>query len=223
MLEWWPKPRGPHRPVALPFPHARRDSAVAGSGTGRLHTVSPGRAEGEIPEPLEPRVYLEVRLQTDAGGIEVVGRVLWGEEPPPVEGGICHGVAFTHLVPKQREVLREVRLALTPGRPARHRLPLDLPVTCWPEGASREPIRGRTGDLSRGGLLLHLPRVVVPATVLEVNLHAPTGPLQVRGMIVWAEPSGGCTPDEPIRHGFRFTAVDWPTSLVLGRLAVDRG
>ncbi len=223
MFKWWPKPRGPRHPSARPSPPERRDSAVAGSGGDRLPTVSPGPAGGEVPEPLEPQVCLQVRLQTGEGGIAVVGRVLWGEEPPPGEGGICHGVAFTHLVPKQREALREVLRSLIPGRPAGHRRPLDLPVTCWPEGASREPICGRTGDLSRGGLLLRLPRVVAPGTVLEVSLPAPAGPLQVRGMIVWAEPAGGPTPHEPIRHGFRFTAVDWPTSLVLGRLAVERG
>lgn len=223
MFEWWPKSRGPRHPIALPFPHERQDSAVAGSGVGRIHTVSPGPAGGEVPEPLEPQVCLQVRQQTAEGGIEVVGRVLWGEAPPPAEGGICHGVAFTHLVPEQLEALRGVLRSLTPGWPARNRLPLDLPVTCWPEGASRGPICGRTGNLSRGGLLLRLPRVVGPATVLEVSLHAPTGSLQVRGMIVWAEPPGGRPPNEPIRHGFQFTAVDWPTSLVLGRLAVERG
>ncbi len=223
MFEWWPKPRGPRHPSALPSPPERQDAAVAGSGGDRIPTVSPRPAGVEVPEPLEPQVCLQLRLQTDEGGIEVVGRVIWGKELPPGEGGICHGVAFTHLVPKQREALREVLRSLTPGRPAGNRLPLDLPVTCWPEGAAREPICGRTGDLSRGGLLLRLPRVVAPGTVLEVSLDAPAGPLQVRGMIVWAEPPGRPTPNEPIRHGFRFTAVDWPTSLVLGRLAIERG
>ncbi len=223
MFKRWPNPRGRRPPSALPSAPERQDSAGAGSGVGRNPNVSPGRAGGEVPEPVEPQVSLQVRLQPDEGGVEVMGRVIWGEELPPEEGGICHGVAFTHLVPEQREALREVLRSLTPERRARHRLPLDLPVTCWPEGTSREPLCGRTGDLSRGGLLLRLPRVVAPGTALEVSLHAPTGPLQVRGMIVWAEPPGGHTPNDPIRHGFRFTAVDWPTSLVLGRLAVERG
>ncbi|HSC71628.1 MAG TPA: PilZ domain-containing protein [Candidatus Methylomirabilis sp.] len=185
--------------------------------------MSPEPPGIEVPEPLEPQVCLQLRLQTNEGGIEVVGRVMWGEEPPAGEGGIFHGVAFTHLAPKQREALLDVLRSLTQGRRAGIRLPLDIQVTCWPEGESHDAISGRTGDISRGGLLLRLPRVLAPGTVLEVSLDAPGGPLQVRGMIVWAEPAGGPTTNKPIRHGFRFTAVDWPTSLVLGRLAVERG
>jgi len=100
-------------------------------------------------------------------------------------------------------------------------LPVDLPVKCQPMNPPGTTLQGRTGDMSRGGLLLLLPEALCPGTTLETTLHTATGPLSVAGVIVWAEPPERRTFGRAIRHGMQFTSLDWSISLYLGLLLAE--
>jgi hypothetical protein len=82
-------------------------------------------------------------------------------------------------------------------------------------------VEGRTGNGSRGGLLLRLSRVLPLGTRLELTLHPPDGPISAEGEIVWVEPPEGRSRDKPARHGLRFTALGWSRSLSLALLLAE--
>lgn len=207
--------------IQLPLLHKPRGPAPARAGVGWSRNLSEEGVCAELAEPLAPQAPLEVRLQTDRGLIEVGAEVVWTGAPAPAGGGVLHGVAFTEIARDQRELLRDLILSKGLARQAGVRVPLDLPVTCQPQGQPGPPLQGRTGDMSRGGLLLHLPRVLSPGTGLEITLHAPYGPLTAEGTVVWVEPTERRTPEAPIRHGLQFTTIGWSTSLSLGLLLVE--
>jgi hypothetical protein len=117
------------------------------------------------------------------------------------ESGTLHGVAFTHLSPDQLQALRDLLFSQGQERRAGIRLPLDLPVTCQPADPTARPFRGRTGDVSRGGLLLRLSQVLPPGTALKLTFDQPNGRVTAEGEIVWAESAEAQTPGKPIRHG----------------------
>ena len=70
--------------------------------------------------------------------------------------------------------------------------------------------------------MLLLPQVLSQGTVLEVSLQTPPGLLTAAGTIVWAAPRGRQTLERLIKHGLRFSAVTWSTSLALARFLADR-
>lgn len=98
------------------------------------------------------------------------------------------------------------------------RLPLEVSVTCQRKGQAGTPLHGRTGNVSKGGLLLYLSQSHPPGTVLEVTLNSPAGPLTAEGVVVWNKPSAGRALGEPIPHGIRFSALGWSRALALGLL-----
>jgi hypothetical protein len=159
---------------------------------------------------------LHLLLRTDHGGIQVEAQVVWTGGPGRQNGGILHGVTFTHLFPDQLRALRDLIHSKGQVRNAGVRVPLEISVTCTPTGSRRAPIQGLTGDISRGGLLLLLPEVLPPGSTLNVTLDTSNGPITVEGAVVWVEPPGGQAVGPPFRHGFRFTTLHWSTSLSLG-------
>jgi hypothetical protein len=165
---------------------------------------------------------VRLRLRTDREAVELEAVVTWTGQSSVSDGGILHGVTFTHLDADQLHVLQEVLLSKGLLRPAKARLPFEVAVTCHPEGHPRNMLQGGTRDISRGGMLLRLDQVVPPGTVLELTLHTATGPLVVQGTIVWVAPPEGRTPGEPIRHGLRYTTHGWTTALALARFLIER-
>jgi len=208
-------------PIQLPLLHRPIAPTPTGGGVAWTSNLSEGGACVEGAEPLQPRTPLRVRLRTDRGAIEAEAQVVWAQGGPPVEGANLHGVAFIQIAPDQLQALRDVILTEGVMRRAGVRLPCEVAVACQPRGEARPPLQGRTRDISRGGLLLRLPQVLPPGTVLEITLHTPTGPLTAEGAIVWVAPPEGRTPGEPIRHGLQFTTLDWSTALSLGLLLVE--
>jgi c-di-GMP-binding flagellar brake protein YcgR len=174
----------------------------------------------EFPERLQLQVPLLVRLQTDRGAMEVEARVVW-TGGPAAGGGVRHGLAFAQISPAQYQTLQDLLLSKGEMRQAGVRLPLEVSVTCQPKGRAGPPVQGRTGNMSHGGLLLRLPQVLLPQTVLELTLHTPLGPVTAEGAVVWVEPPERRTPGEPIRHGLRFTVLGWSTSLSLGLVLME--
>jgi hypothetical protein len=98
---------------------------------------------------------------------------------------------------------------------------LDLPVTCQPKDPTAGQFQGRTGDVSRGGLLLRLSQALPPGTALQLSLNRPNGRVTAEGEIVWADPPETRTSGEQIRHGLRFTALGWSRSLSLALLMIE--
>jgi hypothetical protein len=175
----------------------------------------------ELAEPLQSRLPLLVHLQTERGIIEAEAEVAWAEKPPLASGGILHNMAFTQLALDPLQSLRDLILTKGMLRPAGVRLPFEVPVTYQLRGEAGPRIHAWTHDISRGGLLLRLPQVLPTGTLLEVILHTPIGPLTTEGTVTWVAPPEGRTPGGPIRHGVRFTALDWPTALSLGLLLTE--
>jgi hypothetical protein len=124
-------------------------------------------------------------------------------------------VAFTHIALDQLKALWSLMVSKGLFRPAGLRLPFELAVTCQVKGQTGPPFRGRTRDISRGGVSLRLPQVVPPGTALELTLHTRIEPVTAKGTVIWVAPPEGRTPGEPIPHGLRFSLLDWTSSLLL--------
>lgn len=207
--------------IVLPILHKPGDPAAGTVGVGWTRNVGEGGTCVDLAERLQPQTPLRVRLQTEQGVIEVEAHVVWTGEPPPGGGAIHHGLAFAPISPEQHQALQELLLTKGEKRQAGVRLPLDLSVTCQLKGTGGAPIEGRTGNMSRGGMLLHLSEPVPADTVLALTLHTSHGPLTAEGEVVWVEPPERRKPGEPIRHGLRFTVLGWSTSLSLGIFLVE--
>ena len=207
--------------IQLPLLHRAGQPAPGKVGVGWTRNLSTGGACVELAEHLQEKTPLRARLQTDRGAIDVVARVVWTRDPAPMGGGILHGVAFPEVTQEQLQDLQALLIAKGETRQAGVRLPLEIAVTCQPKGQTGLPLEGNTGNLSRGGLLLRLPLMLAPDTVVELTLHTPQGPLSAEGAIVWVDPPERRTPGEPIRHGLRFTVIGWSTTLSLGLVLAE--
>lgn len=224
MPDWAVKRQLPRYPIQLPVLHQPGATTAGGGGAGWTRNLSEGGACVELDERLPVPTSLQLRLQTEQGAIDLEAQVVWempaqgDKRDRPTAGGVLHGVAFTRLAPDQLQALRTLLLFETEERRAGVRLPLDLAVSCEAKGAGGSQVEGRTGNISRGGLLLRLSQELSPGTVLEVTLQPTDGPVKAEGEIVWVEPPEKRTPGEPIRHGLRFTALGWSRSLSLALL-----
>lgn len=207
--------------IQLPLLHKSGAIGPAKVGVGWTRNLSEGGTCAELAERLPVQMPLCARLQTDRGPVEVEGRVVWGADSAPTAGGILHGVAFSPLTPERRRALRELTRLEGEMRLAGVRLPLDVPITCRPEGQVGLLLRGRTGNLSRGGVLLGLPELLPIGTVVALTLHTPHGALTAQGAVVWTDPPDRRASGELIRHGLRFTVLGWSTTLSLGLVLAD--
>ena len=221
MSEMWAHRQFPRYPIQLPVLYKPKAPTASKVGAGWTRELSEGGACIELAERLRPQVSLAMRLRTDRGPIEVEAEVVWVGEPTPPSGAIPHGVVFTQVSPEQAQALRDLLLPLSMAPHAGVRLPVTLPVTCQPTSPNGPPLRGVTEDMSRGGLLLCLPEALPPGTSLEITFHTATAPLRVRGEIAWVEPPERRRSGAPIRHGVRFSTLDWTVSLHLGLLLAE--
>jgi len=119
--------------------------------------------------------------------------------------------------------------SLSSGDPARTvplqpgiRWPLELDVMCQGKDGQGTALEGRTGNISRSGLLLTLPQELPPGSVLELTLHTAKGPATVEGAVVWVEPQEKRKSGESVRHGVRFTSSTWSLSMALRFLLAER-
>ncbi len=221
MVEWAVQRRFPRFPIKLPIFYKRKSPPVR-AGVGWTRDVSEGGACLELAEPFAQGTHLSVILQTDKGGIVVDAEVVWVSRPEEAGAGVLHGVAFTQFAPEEHRALAGLLASKGKVRQAGVRLPAELPVTCQKKGTGGSPLQGRTGDISRAGLLLRLPEALQPGTELEVSLPTGRGPVAADGVIVWVEPAEARTPGELIRHGLKFTQIGWASELALGLLSTDR-
>ncbi|HSD50845.1 MAG TPA: PilZ domain-containing protein [Candidatus Methylomirabilis sp.] len=209
--------RAPRYPMRLPLLHKPQVPALIRTGVGWTRDLSETGACVEVAETLQRQIPLCIRLQTGRGSIEAEAQVVWTGEFRPGKGGVLHGITFTYLAPTQLRALADLLLFKREVREGGIRLPMDLGVTCLPQGMTG-PVQGRTGDLSSGGALLHLPQRLPARTELEVILHTSTGPVKAEGVVVWVGRPEGGKARGLIPHGFRFRSLNWSSSLALGLL-----
>jgi PilZ domain len=212
--------RLPRYQIQLPLLY-RLASPSSKFGAGWTRNLSEGGARVELDEPIQPHTPLHLSLRTDSGSIETEARVTWAEGPRQAGGDVLHNLTFAQIAPDQLQALRDLLLPLSMAPHAGIRLPLDIPVTCRSKGRPGPTVKGRTGDVDRGGLLLRLPQTIPPPTPLTVTLHTTKGTVMVEGEIVWAEPPREQTQQELLDHGLRFTSPSWSVSLALGLLLAE--
>jgi hypothetical protein len=211
--------RYPRFPIKLPVLFKVLEPRPGKPGVGWTRDLSEGGTCLDLAERLEQATVLSILFRSDLGGLELTGRVAWVGRPGPGQEGIAHGIAFEKVGPNQQVALRELlaqhRVQL------RHegvRVPLEVSIRYQVKGGAGQIVEGRTGDISRGGMLLHLPVAVPASTVLKVSIPTPRGTVEAEGEIAWVEPPEARIPGESIRHGFRFTEISWPNQLTLGLL-----
>ena len=221
MPEGWRGRRFTRFSVGLPIRHRVTGHPPAGVPVGWTVNLGGGGICVECADRLLPQASLGLCLHTERGPMNAEARVVWHRDPLPTGGGNLHGLAFTDLRQEQLEILRSQLLSFRPWRHTRGRLPVDAAVTCQPRRPPGPLLWGRLSDLSRGGLLLHLPEVLPPFTDVEVTLPTPGGAVPLAGTIAWVESRERRKPGRTIRHGVRFVALNWSTALALARFLTE--
>lgn len=221
MSEWEFKRRHPRYPVRLPVLYKVMDPVPGRAGVGWTRDLSEGGTCLELAERLEPMSTLNLVLRTDKGSVELEAEVVWVAESGPAGHAVLHGVGFTHLEEWHRNALHDLLVHKGHTRVEGLRLPLELPVLCRPVGMIDPVLQGRTGDVSRGGLLLLLPEVIPPGFALQISIQTTRGGVEAQGMIVWVGSAEKQAPDGLVRHGFKFTDISWPNQMTLGLLLAE--
>jgi len=209
-------------PIQLPLLYWRKTGARTRVGAGWTRELGERGFTAELAERFEAETPLRVRIQTDRGPIETEAKIVWIGASTPAGAENYYGLTFTDIAPEALQALRDLILPLSMVAHAGMRLAMDLAVTCRPKNVGGSPIKGQTGEMSRGGMLLRLPRAIAPGTVLALTLHSSNGPLALEGAVVWRQTPEDQKPGELIDHGVRFTSSTWSVSLTLGFLLAGR-
>ncbi len=186
-------------------------------GAGWTHNLCSHGVGVELDVSLRPWLPIGLRIVTTYGPLDLRVRVIW-IGALQVGGGMLHGLEFRQVTPPQREFLEDQVKFLQGQARVGVRFPLDLPARCQLKSPVGPSLPGRTGNISRGGALLHLPQAVPVGSVLGVTISTAASSADVEGVIVWVEPPTKRAPGAPIRHGMEFVLLDWPTALVLSRV-----
>lgn len=216
-----PRRQHPRYPIQIPFVCTAKTPQRTRTTIGWTRNIGEGGACIEMAEPLALDTPVWIRMRSDQGTVEMGGKVVWSENGKSQGESSAHGLSFTEGSPAQRQALEDLINSRGVIRPSRVRLPFEVPVTCRPVNGPAVPLPGWTRDVSRGGLMLRLPRELSPGTELRVTLHTEPQPINFDGVIAWVAPPEGRTPGGPVRHGFRFTRTNWSASAALGHLLAD--
>ena len=203
-------------PIQVPVMHRPGTPGVK-PGAGWTRDVSEGGMCIELADVLQPQMPVRLRLRIDRGAIEADGQVAWVGQASDKGGGTPHGITLTQMAPGHQKALADLVYRKGELLPVQIRVPLKLSVLLRSKGRADTPLEGWTGNLSRGGMLLQLPKAFEPATQVEFTLHTAQGPLTLNASVVWVDPPERRRPGEPIGHGVQFTSVGWPTLLALGQ------
>lgn len=210
-------------PIQLPLLYWRQSGGRTRLGAGWTRELGEGGFTAELAERFEVQTLLRVRIQTDRGPIETEAKIVWIGAAAPAGAENYYGLTITHIAPDHLQALQDLVLPLSMVAHAGMRLAMNLPVTCRARNMGGEPpLKGQTGEVSRGGMLLRLPREVAPNTVLDLTIHSGNGPLALEGAVVWAQVPEERKPGDLIDHGLRFTSSTWSVSLALGFLLGGR-
>jgi len=214
--------RSDRYPIQLPLLYWRKTGTRTRVGAGWTRELGERGFTAELADRFEVETLLHVRIQTDRGPIETEAKIVWIGASTPAGAENYYGLTFTGIAPEHLQALRDLILPLSMVAHAGMRLAMDLSVTCRPKDSGGPPLKGQTGEMSRGGMLLRLPRAIAPGTVLALTLHSSNGPLALEGALVWSQASEELKPGDLIDHGVRFTSSTWSVSLALGFLLAGR-
>jgi hypothetical protein len=214
--------RSDRYPIQLPLLYWRKTGTRTRAGAGWTRELGEKGFTAELADRFDVDTLLHVRIQTDRGPIEAEATIIWIGASTPAGAENYYGLTFTEIAAGPLQALRDLILPLSMVAHAGMRLAMDLSVTCRPKNADGAPIKGQTGEMSRGGMLLRLPRVIAPGTVLDLTVHSGNGPLALEGAVVWTQAPEEQKPGELIDHGVRFTSSTWSVSLALGFLLAGR-
>ncbi|MCI0483179.1 MAG: response regulator [candidate division NC10 bacterium] len=87
-----------------------------------------------------------------------------------------------------------------------------LPVRCIlpGDGGGTREVEGTTADIGSTGLLIWLPEMIVPGTMLHLRLALPAGEVTAQGQVIWKDYRSG---SQAIPHGVRLVRFapegDW--------------
>jgi Tfp pilus assembly protein PilZ len=216
-----PRRQHPRYPIQIPFVCTAKTPQRTRTTIGWTRNLGEGGACIELSESLPTDTPVWIRMRSDQGTVEMGGKVVWSENGKARGESSIHGLSFTESSPAQRQALEDLIRSRGMIRPSRVRLPFKVPVTCRAVKGPAVSLPGWTRDVSRGGLMLRLPRELALGTELRVTLHTEPQPIIFDGVIAWVAPLEGRTPGGPVRHGFRFTRPNWSASAALGRLLAD--
>ena len=222
--------RHPRLGVQVPFLHREKAPDPSRVGVGWTRNISESGACLELAEQLEPRTPLRIRLRTDWGFVEADAEVtwalgqqtVWAREGGPLQGGVLHGARFNRIASEHPEGFRDWLGARKAGRAGGVRLPADLSVLCYRRQGPVGPIHGRTRDINRKGAQLLLPETLNVGTSLDLLFMPENGSFPVQASVAWVRQEDGEGPGPPgssgslIRHGVRFPALSWSSTLSLG-------
>ncbi len=222
----------PPGPAERPSPHSRYlmrlpvvfrtvGTGAERTGVGWTCDLSESGMSVELDERLRPDTRLTLRLHTDRGPLELPARVRWVGRPGGLDGGVLHGVGFGELPREERQALHNLLLPLSMVPHADVRLPRTIALTCQCKEQPGTLLPGETGNLSRAGMLVYLPRALAPGTFVLLSLPTARGAIRVDGTITWVGLPETRPAGQRIPHGVRFNFLRWAESLLLGLLLVE--
>jgi hypothetical protein len=112
-----------------------------------------------------------------------------------------------------------IGVAASPMDRLHSRFGVSLPVQCT-RLTGRRPAawRGRTANLSGGGLAVDLPTRLPPRTRVAIEIHTGIGPLRMEADVLWTRRVAG--KEGVTRHGlclaYRSEVIDLPVHALLG-------
>jgi PilZ domain len=100
------------------------------------------------------------------------------------------------------------------------RFVVSLPIRCARVSArATASWRGRTTNVSRGGLAVELSKRLPPATAVAVEIRTGIGPMRMEAAVVWTRHVAGR--NGLVRHGLCFAdrseLLDFPVGVLLGQ------
>lgn len=186
-----------HRRYTLELPVRCRVDEPAGGPSQNLLGHSLNLSEGGLalvlPTSLALGTEVTVLLDLPQGPAVAEATVAWVGPPGAEQGGYPHGLRIREMAPTHEARWREflVRTASQAYSRRHGRLGVRLRIQCAVLGRPPRELRGRTVDLSPGGLQLLLPEPVSVGTRLHLSLQVPMGPRALDGEVVWCTPADG--------------------------------
>ncbi len=94
--------------IQLPLLYTRKAPEPVKAGAGWTHNLSEEGGCVELSERLEAPSSVQLRFQTDQGGLDLGAVVIWAATIRAEGHGILHGVTFADLTPDQWKGLKEL-------------------------------------------------------------------------------------------------------------------
>ena len=132
-----------------------------------------------------------------------------------VVAALCEGTIPKPVTPEGLE--RDLRLLLVLQRRGGirrfPRYPVEVPVWCWMRTWSGPPetsyAAGVARTLSQGGVMVELPTLVPPPSLLDLLLRTPAGEVTAAGRVVWSRGRADAEAEAGVsQHGVQFLDME---------------